>query len=146
MKIFVSSSDFRQKIISRTRKLVLKTVLDTFFVPFYCTKNTRTDVLIKYFFIPISLDSFWGFGENEDKKTMPNLKFSSSALPFSITTLWFQSVLRNFFVKRLRTGGTGGIQFVQLLRTARTHLSIKNIGTYHSCFTTTRGKSSVNVS
>ena len=31
-------------IVSRTEKLSLKTVLDTFFVSFLCTKNTRTDV------------------------------------------------------------------------------------------------------
>ena len=39
-------SPFINKIIpqdDRTRKILLKTVLDTFFVPFYCTKNTRTD-------------------------------------------------------------------------------------------------------
>ena len=48
MIIFVSSSDFRQKIVSRIRKISLKTVLDTFFVPFYYTKNTRTDVFNNY--------------------------------------------------------------------------------------------------
>ena len=46
MLFFISSSDFRKKIVSRIKKIVLKTVLDTFFVSFYCTKNTRTDVLI----------------------------------------------------------------------------------------------------
>ena len=43
---FVSSSDFRKKIVSRTRKFSLKTVLDKFFVAFYYTKNTRTDVVL----------------------------------------------------------------------------------------------------
>ncbi|MBC7845826.1 MAG: hypothetical protein H7Y10_04995 [Flavobacterium sp.] len=34
-------------IVSRTEKFSLKTVLDTFFVPFLFTKNTRTDVCNK---------------------------------------------------------------------------------------------------
>ncbi len=32
MIFYVSSSDFRQKIVSRTSKISLKTILDTFFV------------------------------------------------------------------------------------------------------------------
>ena len=39
---------FGRKVYREQDKLALKTVLDTFFVPFYYTKNTRTDVFYNY--------------------------------------------------------------------------------------------------
>jgi hypothetical protein len=47
----VNGSDFLLKPREENRiekKKSLKTVLDTFFVPFYSTKNTRTDVFNNY--------------------------------------------------------------------------------------------------
>jgi len=35
---------FDRKSYREQEKFETKTVLDTFFVPFHCTKNTRTDV------------------------------------------------------------------------------------------------------
>ena len=46
--IIVSSSNSPRRIVSRTGKISLKTILDTFFVPFYYTKNTRIDVFNNY--------------------------------------------------------------------------------------------------
>ena len=39
---------FDRKMYREQEKLELKTVLDTFFVPFLYTKNTRTDVFNNY--------------------------------------------------------------------------------------------------
>jgi predicted glycosyltransferase involved in capsule biosynthesis len=53
MIFYVSSSDFRQKIVSRTSKISLKTILDTFFVyPDYyldIQKTLELTFLIKNF-------------------------------------------------------------------------------------------------
>ena len=44
----IFSQSFGKKIVSRTKKISLKTILDIFFVTFYCTKNTRIDVFNNY--------------------------------------------------------------------------------------------------
>ena len=82
--IFEKKSSFDIAQDDRTMKISLKTVLDTFFVKFLFTKNTRTYVdnnctqrvnYIKYFDLKIigSADRLLGFENGIDKKLLINM-------------------------------------------------------------------------